>query len=83
MVSRARPTLVNLIHISLAFVKNGKNQKISAKLFGIFFLVYFKNSESVQQAVSARVLWESPSSAALDEPERKQLPRACYILSPH
>ena len=40
----------------LAFVKNGKNQKISAKLFGIFFLVYFKNSESVQQAVSARVL---------------------------
>ena len=58
MVSRARPTLVNLIHISLAFVKNGKNQKISAKLFGIFF-------------------------AALDEPERKRLPRACYILSPH
>ena len=56
MVSRARPTLVNLIHISLAFVKNGKNQKISAKVFGIFFLVYFKNSESVQQAVSARVL---------------------------
>ena len=51
-----------------------KNQKISEKRFGIFFLLYFKNSESAQQAVSARV----PSSAALDEPERKRLPRACY-----
>ena len=27
MVSRARPTLVNLVHNSLAFVKNGKKSK--------------------------------------------------------